>query len=169
MFWKHNNFSLDLISWERIVEKFLFFRLRHPPKHSTQFYHRFLCVLLPLFNQGYFFFLGCLWKRLVYMTIINRPTDSCNFVSLWKIYSCQERMKLSCSCLFIPNCTRIHVITYTKCDISVCFFQFKKLNFSNDLIHPLANSLFFLFVHQSDIYFLSCHLIWPQLYSILWT
>ena len=27
-----------------------------------------------------------------------------NFVSLWKIYSC----------LFIPNCTRNHVITYTK-------------------------------------------------------
>ena len=29
---------------------------------------------------------------------------SCNFVSLWKIYSC----------LFIPNCTRNRVITYTN-------------------------------------------------------
>ena len=29
---------------------------------------------------------------------------SCNFVSLWKIYSC----------LFIPNCTWNHVITYTN-------------------------------------------------------
>ena len=33
-----------------------------------------------------------------------RPRGSCNFVSLWKIYSC----------LFIPNCTRNHVITYTN-------------------------------------------------------
>ena len=33
-----------------------------------------------------------------------RPTGSCNFVSLWKIYSC----------LFIPNCTQNHVITYTS-------------------------------------------------------
>ena len=34
-----------------------------------------------------------------------RPTGSINFISLKKI----------CSCLFIPNCTRNHVITYTNC------------------------------------------------------
>ena len=33
-----------------------------------------------------------------------KRTGSCNFVSLWKNYSC----------LFIPNCTRNHVITYTN-------------------------------------------------------
>ena len=32
------------------------------------------------------------------------PTGSCSFVGLWKIYSC----------LFIPNCTRNNVITYTN-------------------------------------------------------
>ena len=34
-------------------------------------------------------------------------TGSCTFVGLWKIYSC----------LFIPNCTRNHVITYTYINI----------------------------------------------------
>ena len=37
-------------------------------------------------------------------TNCTRPTGSCNFVSLWKIYSR----------LFIPNCTRNHLITYTN-------------------------------------------------------
>ena len=32
-------------------------------------------------------------------------TGSCTFIGLWKIPSC----------LFIPNCTRNHVITYTSC------------------------------------------------------
>ena len=38
-------------------------------------------------------------------TKCTRPTGSCTFVGLWKIYSC----------LFIPNSTRNHVITYTWC------------------------------------------------------
>ena len=39
-------------------------------------------------------------------TKYTRPMGSCTFVGLSKIYSC----------LFIPNCTRNHVITYTKND-----------------------------------------------------
>ena len=38
---------------------------------------------------------------------------SCNFVSLWKIYSC----------LFIPNCTRNHVIAYTNVERECHVFQ----------------------------------------------
>ena len=45
------------------------------------------------------------------LLIGNRPTGSCNFVSLWKIYSC----------LFMLNCTRNHVITYTSYGILVDF------------------------------------------------
>ena len=43
---------------------------------------------------------------LIFSKITNctRLTGSCNFVSIWKMYSC----------LFIPNCTRNHVITSTN-------------------------------------------------------
>ena len=45
-----------------------------------------------------------LLNHLAYFKCIFTLTGSCNFVSLRKIYSC----------LFIPNCTRNHVITYTN-------------------------------------------------------
>ena len=38
------------------------------------------------------------------------PTGSCSFVGLWKIYSC----------LFIPNCTRNHVITRIQTSRRFC-------------------------------------------------
>ena len=52
---------------------------------------------------------GAIWNQYAAVNFLNttnctRPTGSCNFVSLRKIYSC----------LFIPNCTRNHMITYTK-------------------------------------------------------
>ena len=37
-------------------------------------------------------------------TNCTRPSDSCNFVHFWKTHSC----------MFFPNCTRNHTITYTK-------------------------------------------------------
>ena len=45
-----------------------------------------------------------LLNHLAFFSCIFISTGSCNFVSLWKIYSC----------LFISNCTRNHVITYTN-------------------------------------------------------
>ena len=45
---------------------------------------------------------------------------SCDFVGLWKIYSC----------LFIPNCTRNHVITYTNMVATVTSWE-------NDLLDGL--------------------------------
>ena len=36
-------------------------------------------------------------------TNCTRPSDSCNFVRFWKTHSC----------MFFPNCTRNHTITYT--------------------------------------------------------
>ena len=43
-------------------------------------------------------------EKVVFSGVVFSPAGSCNFVSLKKIYSC----------LFIPNCTRNHVITYTN-------------------------------------------------------
>ena len=71
------------------------------------FYHFeiFSCVLL-IRNHMIFLVQFGIKKHLWISQTPNctRPTGSCNFVSLWKIYSC----------LFVPNCTRNHLITYTK-------------------------------------------------------
>ena len=41
-------------------------------------------------------------KKILNSDWLRKECNSCTFVGLWKIYSC----------LFIPNCTRNHVITY---------------------------------------------------------
>ena len=103
------------------------------------------------------------------------PTGSCNFVSLWKIYLC----------LFIPNCTWNHLITYTKHTLTkgilheatfielyefICswarFFVFFVSTFN--LLHHLKVYYTKLFkMTKSDVYFIVITFWVAELFKIL--
>ena len=50
-------------------------------------------------------------KKILNSDWLRKECSSYTFVGLWKIYSC----------LFIPNCTRNHVITYSNCKPIACY------------------------------------------------
>ena len=64
------------------------------------------CILLIRNHMIFLVQFGLNKPLLIFSKITNctRLTGSCNFVSIWKMYSC----------LFIPSCTRNHVITSTN-------------------------------------------------------